>query len=118
MLGAATTPTIPEKVLKAVEVSSREMVFASEKYKASISAPAISVTVLASVKSVTLLGLTNQSERSKEATQVTQFPRRNSSKRSLARFEVVTNRDYDHRSPSLVQGRSIPPSHRFCIRCW
>jgi len=38
------------------------MVFASAKYKASISAPAISVTVLASVKSVTLLGLTNQSE--------------------------------------------------------
>src|SRR5882762_2089051 len=72
MLGAATTPTIPQKVLKAVEVSSREMVFAPEKYKASISAPAISVTVLARVKTFTLLGLANQSEGADEA--FTKFP--------------------------------------------
>ncbi len=57
-----TSPTRPQKVLKTVEVSSREMVFASERYKASIVTPAISMIALASEKSVTLLGLTNQSE--------------------------------------------------------
>src|SRR5712692_4092431 len=61
-LGAATSPTRPQKILKAVEVSNKEMVFVSERYKASISTPAISMITLASEKSVQLLGLTNQSE--------------------------------------------------------
>src|SRR5579864_1593047 len=61
-LGAATSPTRPQKALKAAEVSNKEMIFVSEKYKASISNPAIRMITLASEKSVTLLGLTNQSE--------------------------------------------------------